>query len=117
VRREVYDRIEQQLKLPVCNRQFGSPVVPYFQPLIINDPGPHARLPPEQRNSIQPWYLAEDYAFSHRARLCGFKIMADTSVRLTHIGSYAYSWEDAGSDVRRYGTYSYHFSSAEEAEK
>jgi GT2 family glycosyltransferase len=37
-----------------------------------------------------PWYLAEDYAFCERARQCGFKIMADTTIRLWHIGEYAY---------------------------
>ena len=42
------------------------------------------------------WYLAEDYAFCQRARPCGFKIMADTTIRLWHIGSHAYGWEDAG---------------------
>jgi hypothetical protein len=115
VRREVYDRMEQQLKLPVCNRQFGSHVVPYFQPLIVEDPGPHPRLPPEERNSVQSWYLGEDFAFCHRARLCGYPIIADTTIRLTHIGSFAYTWEDAGADPRRFATYSYHFPGAEDA--
>ncbi len=52
-----------------------------------------------------PWYLAEDYAFCERARQCGFKIMADTSIRLWHIGEYAYGWEDAGSQRPRRGSF------------
>ena len=34
--------------------------------------------------------------------------MADTRIRLGHIGREAYSWEEAGSDVQRYDTYTYH---------
>jgi hypothetical protein len=51
------------------------------------------------------WYLPEDYAFCERARQCGFKIMADTTIRLWHHGSYGYSWEDAGKDQERYETF------------
>ncbi len=50
-------------------------------------------------------YLAEDFAFSYRARAAGFKIMADTTIRLGHIGPYAYSWEEAGGSNQRFGTY------------
>lgn len=53
------------------------------------------------------WYLAEDFAFSERARRCGFQIWADTTIRLHHIGSYRYSWEDAGQELPRYATYGY----------
>jgi hypothetical protein len=55
-----------------------------------------------------PWYLAEDFAFCERARQCGYKIWADTRVRLTHIGSYAYTWEEAGADPPRFASYTYH---------
>ena len=53
------------------------------------------------------WYLAEDFAFSERARQAGFKIWADTTIRLKHIGSYGYSWEDAGQELPRFATYGY----------
>jgi hypothetical protein len=56
------------------------------------------------------WYLAEDFAFCHRARLCGIPIIADTTVRLWHVGDYAYSWEDAGIDRERYGDFDFQFS-------
>jgi hypothetical protein len=31
--------------------------------------------------------------------------MADTAVRLWHVGSYSYGWEDAGKGPERFGTY------------
>ena len=83
VRREVYRTIQERLALPTCNVHFGKPMIPFFQPMVhVSEAG--------------PWYLAEDYAFCQRARECGYKIMADTSIRLWHIGEYAYGWEDAG---------------------
>lgn len=92
VRREVYETIQRELELPTCNTGFGSPMVPYFQPMIVD-------------TEKGPWYIAEDYAFCERARRCGFKIMADTRIRLWHIGSYKYSWEDAGIDRQRFGDF------------
>jgi hypothetical protein len=65
------------------------PSLPYFQPFIVD-------------TEIGLWYLAKDCAFCERARRCGFKIMADTRIRLWHIGSYKYGWEDAGVDRERY---------------
>lgn len=94
VRREVYETMQRQLELPICNERFGKPMVPYFQPLIT-------------QTERGPWYLAEDFAFCERARRCGFRVMADTRVRLFHIGSYKYGWEDAGNDVSRYATFGY----------
>ena len=49
--------------------------------------------------------MGEDYAFCERARHCGFKIMADTSIRLWHIGEYAYGWEDAGLERPRHDSF------------
>jgi hypothetical protein len=36
--------------------------------------------------------------------------MADTTVRLLHIGTYAYGWEDAGRSVQRFSTFHFHLS-------
>ena len=94
-RREVYDTIHRQMRLPVCNQRFGSPLVPYFAPLVLND---------GQGN----WYLGEDYGFCERARQCGFKVMADTTIRLWHVGTYRFGWEDAGADKERFGDYTFH---------
>ncbi|MGA6208218.1 hypothetical protein ACPESR_26035 [Nocardia testacea] len=97
-RREVYEKVAEHEELPVCNLRFGTPTVPYFLPML---------LPEADGNH---WYLGEDFAFAERARRCDFTVYVDTSIRLDHIGTYAYTWEDAGSDKPRYGSYTYHFS-------
>ena len=51
------------------------------------------------------WYLAEDFAFCERARQCGYRIMADTTIRLWHVGSCRYGWEDGGTDRPRVGSF------------
>jgi hypothetical protein len=93
-RREVYADVERALRLPTCNLRFKRPMVPYFLPLLVEDSEGH-------------WYLGEDFAFSERARRAGHKIIADTTIRLTHIGRYAYSWEDAGGQTARYDRYDF----------
>ena len=95
VRRFAYETIKATLGLHECNQRFGEVTVPYFQPLVIPD-GVNGHL-----------YLAEDYAFSERARQCGFKIIADTVPRLSHIGVHGFSWEEAGSETTRYAEYRY----------
>jgi len=92
VRRAVYETIRQRLDLPVCNARFGRPMIPFFQPLLHPDGAGH-------------WYLAEDFAFSERARRCDYPVVADTSIRLWHVGSCRYGWEDAGIDRTRYGSF------------
>jgi len=76
--------------------------VPYYAPLIRPD-------------GDGWWYLADDFAFCERARLCGFKIMADTTVRLLHIGSYAYGWEDAGRKISRFANFKYRLTDGDKA--
>lgn len=100
-RREVYLEMEQKLSLPRCNQRFGEAVVPYFLPLVIE-------------GAEGPWYLSESFSFCERARQCGFKIWADTTIRLGHFGGYSYSWEDAGADQRRYGTYRFRLNADDE---
>ncbi|MDA1050976.1 MAG: hypothetical protein O3C40_10915 [Planctomycetota bacterium] len=96
VRREAYETIRRELQLPLCNERFGGrPMVPFFQPMSHPLATGH-------------WYLAEDFAFCERARQAGFKIFADTSVRLMHYGNYGYSWEDAGMELERYRTLHFH---------
>ena len=96
VRREAYETVVRTLSLPVCNEHTKHPMWPYFQPLIRSWKGGQ-------------WYLAEDYAFCHRARQCGLPIIADTTIRLWHIGDYGYSWEDAGIDRQRFADFDYGF--------
>lgn len=91
-RREVYDAIREKLGLARCNERFGQPFYPYFIPMIVPDGAGH-------------WYLGEDFAFCERARQAGFELVADSSIRLLHVGRYSFSWEDAGSEPARYASY------------
>jgi hypothetical protein len=100
VHRDAYAEIQRQLRLPSCNDRWGRPMIPFFQPMVKPHLDGH-------------WYLAEDFAFCQRARQCGFKIMADTTIRLTHYGSYGYTWEEAGTDPKRYATYHFRLSGVE----
>jgi len=101
VRREVYDKMRNRLELPECRADTGRTLVPYYAPLIRAD-------------GDGWWYLAEDFSFCERARQCGYKIVADTTVRLLHIGKYFYGWEDAGRKVSRFGSYKFHLSDAKD---
>jgi hypothetical protein len=101
-RRELYETMRRQLRLPECNQRFGSLLVPYFAPLVVQD-------------GAGAWYLAEDYAFCERARQCGARVMADMTVRLWHVGSYRFSWEDAGSDKERFAHYTFHLPKPKDA--
>jgi hypothetical protein len=98
VRREVYENIRDRLVLPLCNTRFGRGVWPFFLPHAMEEAEPAAGAPHHR-------YLTEDYAFSHRARQAGFKVMADTSIRLWRVGNYGYGWEDAGSDPERFESF------------
>jgi hypothetical protein len=91
-RREVYLEIQRREAVPVCNAHLGRPTIPFFQPMILSE-------------TTGATYLAEDFAFSERARRCGYAIVADTTIRLQHIGIYGYSWEDVGGSLPRAGTY------------
>jgi hypothetical protein len=76
----VYEAIRAKFQLPECNRRFGTPYQPYFQPMVIPDGERH-------------WYLTEDYAFGERARQAGASLFADTTIRLLHVGTHANSWD------------------------
>jgi hypothetical protein len=73
-----------------------------------HSPTHHSPLPDAKRH----WYLSEDFSFSHRARQAGYKIFADTTIRLGHIGRYSYAWEDAGMTLPRFGSFEFHVSDA-----
>jgi len=104
VRRCVYHSVQSKLNLPVCNEQFERPTIPFFQPMVF---------PAEEGD----WYLAEDYAFCERVRQCGFKIMADTTIRLWHHGSYGYGWEDAGIERPRFEAFDLDLRAAKRSEQ
>ena len=95
VRREVYVRMQTQLQLPLCHEPAQRPQVPSFQPLVSAEGGVSR-------------YLPDDYAFRERARRYGYRIHADTTIRLSRLASYAYSWEEAGTLPRRYARFDLH---------
>jgi hypothetical protein len=94
VRREVYETLASQLSLPTCQQNSTPPWTPYFQPFIR----------PWKSGA---WYLTEGFAFCHRARQCGIPIVADTTIRIWHVGEYAFGWEEAGLDRQRFATFDY----------
>jgi len=101
VRREVFDAMRVRLNLTECNRGFRKPLVPYFSPLVASD------------GRGEPWYLNEDFALCERARQSGYVVQADTTIRLWHVGTFRYSWEDAGRDAERFADYTFHLSDAD----
>ncbi|MFI5457154.1 MAG: class I SAM-dependent methyltransferase [Isosphaerales bacterium] len=95
VRSAVLRRMVADLRLPLCNTLWGRGFWPFFMPAIV-EPKPGVLH-----------YLAEDWAFCHRLRQIGINPMADTSIRLFHVGAHGFGWEDAGSEVYRYRSYTY----------
>lgn len=91
IRREVFDAIRDTHNLPLCGMADEGTFHPYYMPMLREPdaPGPM-------------WYLAEDFAFCHRARTSGHALFADTRIRLSHVGRYGYSWEDAMGERTRY---------------
>jgi hypothetical protein len=74
--RSVYEKIAKELKMEKVKIWGGQyNVYPYFYPLLVNGE-----------------YLGEDFAFCHRLRQVDVKLFCDTTVRLSHIGKYSYSY-------------------------
>jgi hypothetical protein len=87
--RRVYEDIARKFDLPLCNARFGVPAVPYFLPMVLADA------------ELGFWYLSEDWSFCERARQAGHEVWVDPSVRLWHLGTYGYGWEDVVAPVAR----------------
>jgi hypothetical protein len=110
VRRAAYDAIREKLNLPLCNTRFGRGIWPFFQPFAAEEEQVtiHVSSPETPPAVVRHRYLTEDFAFCHRARQAGLKIIADTTIRLWRVGTYGYGWEDAGNDTERFDTYHFH---------
>jgi hypothetical protein len=104
-KREVYQRVKEACDLPECRSVSDSGIVPYFLPLVI-----------QKEQYDKPSLLGEDLSFCHRMRQAGYKIVADTSIRLFHVGRWMFSWEDAGKKSQRYPNYTYRLKKAEQPE-
>ena len=83
-KREVYD----SLGMPKCNLK-GRTVTPYFLPMLAGFKG-----------GLE--YLGEDFAFCRRARERGFKIYADTTIKLRHIGRCGFEIDGGSSEISSY---------------
>lgn len=77
----LYNVMQKKLELELCNTSFDAPQIPFYHPNVWS-------------YSNQHYYLGEDFSFCFRARQAGFKVFLDTSIKLGHIGSYTYKWED-----------------------
>ena len=95
VRRPVYMDLISQNGLPICDQSTSFAMFPFFQPLV-------SPLDDGYR------WLDSPFAFSEFARRAGYKIHADTSIRLFRRGSFFNGWEEAGRRPDRFGTYSLH---------
>ncbi len=79
----VLDKLIRDLDLPLC-RMADKWAYPFFMPLVHRDDGTGEMM-----------YKTEDYAFCYRCRQCGITPKADMSLRLFHLGDYAYGFEEA----------------------
>ncbi len=97
IRAEAYHAIQAQHQLPRCTGGYeGKEVVPYFMPALAQN----------GRGGID--YLSEDFSLSHRAREAGIEVMADTTIRLGHVGRHVVTWEDMA-PVQRLATLTIEF--------
>jgi Methyltransferase domain len=85
IRAEVYHKIASDLKLPRVKGGYtvGKKIVPYFLPMLAPNEDEEGEV-----------YLAEDASLCERARQVGFTVMADTTIRLDHMGRRKWCWED-----------------------
>ncbi len=77
----VLDRMIELLNMPCCTAH-GGKAWPFFLQFCVEEDGKWS-------------YLGEDYAFCERCQMIGVPIIADTSIRLFHLGLYPYGWEEA----------------------
>lgn len=80
IRREVYAELAEDL-IECTGGYDGETVIPFFRPTLA----------PEGATLD---YLSEDFSFCHRARIAGFAVMADTTIKLGHAGRYVYTWDE-----------------------
>lgn len=84
ITREACETIIRHHGLPLCGPSGGDPVCPFFLQQIVWDEA-----------AAEFRYLGEDYSFCERAGQAGIDIIADMSIRLFHVGTYHFGWEEA----------------------
>jgi hypothetical protein len=92
VRRRVFETLGPALPLVKYARKGWGEVIgrPYFLGMVVRD----------QEDPDGPGiHLGEDFAFCYRARKAGFGVVADTRLRVGHVGRYVYHLEDVGNAI------------------
>jgi hypothetical protein len=83
IRSEALIAVAEHFDLPTCTAT-GVGVIPFFLPFVAKDD-----------DSGHVVYYCEDMGFCRRAREAGLKVIADTRVRLWHLGLFPYGFEQA----------------------
>jgi hypothetical protein len=81
---------------------------PVFEAIAQQSPVPFFAASPNPAGDPITIRAAEDVGFCKRARAAGFKIVADTSIRLWKVGSALLGWEEAGGDRERHDDFTLH---------
>jgi hypothetical protein len=77
----VYEAIKTEFRMRDCGGGYdGQRITPYFLPLLAAE-------------GADLCYLSEDYSFCARARQAGFPPLADTTIKLGHVGRHIYTWD------------------------
>jgi hypothetical protein len=79
VHRSVFETLAEDL--PLCHQGTALEHYPFYLPFVI-----------EGEDGAE--LLSEDYALCERARRAGFPILANTAVRLGHVGEETFALED-----------------------
>ena len=87
-RQMIFEKVLKQFQFPICTDQSGRKFRPWFLPLL-QDEGQGAN------------YLSDQEAFCLRARQCGIRILADTTLCVSRMGNHGYSWEEVGIEKER----------------
>jgi len=94
IRHRVYTDLARKLRLPLCDELSGRPLIPFFRPAVV----------PQDDGAS---YLSGDFSFCESARRCGYRVLADTAIRLWYHGPYEYGWEDAGGPPPRHPEFTF----------
>lgn len=88
IHRRVFEKMRNITPLCVAGSKVESEFFPFFAPMIKRTRNKLFGL------KITNEYLTEDFAFCERAKMQGYKIYLDPSIRLEHIGKKHYRLED-----------------------
>lgn len=93
IHRKVLQKMIDKLFLCFANSKSEMAFYPFFIPMVKRINQKKFILFGKSKND-QWEYLSEDFAFCERARMDGFKIWLDPTIRLAHVGPYHYTLED-----------------------